>query len=99
MTRTLIYVVALLGSVALGGAPALTYMMSDQAEAAQTVKKTKKTVVVKKKYVRKRGPYCGYPQPPNQAGMTDYCSFEYNVNCRRGIGCDKFGRDFRNFDD
>jgi hypothetical protein len=99
MTRSLIYAVALLGGVAFGGAPALTYMMSDQAEAAQTVKKTKKTVVVKKKYVRKRGPYCGYPQPPNQAGMTDYCSFEYNVNCRRGVGCDKYGRDFRNFDD
>jgi len=99
MTRTLLYAVALLAGVALGGAPALTYMMSDQAEAAQTVKKTKKTVVKKKPVKRKGGPYCGYPQPPNQAGMTDYCSFEYNVNCRRGIGCDKYGRDFRNFDD
>jgi hypothetical protein len=36
--------------------------------------------------------YCGYPQQPNFAGMSDYCSMMYNIYCRRGVGCSIYGR-------
>src|SRR5262249_48006350 len=38
------------------------------------------------------------PGEPNQAGMTDDCSFWYNVYGRMPVGCDKYGRSFRLWD-
>jgi hypothetical protein len=57
----------------------------------QTVKKKKKQTSqgVKKNY------QATPPGQPNQAGMTDDCSYWYNVYGRMPVGCDKYGRSFR----
>jgi hypothetical protein len=98
MHRSLLLALALVGGFAIAGAPALTYMTGGQSEAAETTKKKKKKVVHKKKVVKKRNDYYGYPEEPNQAGMSDYCSYMYNIYHRRGVGCNRFGHDFM-FDD
>ncbi|MFO0994020.1 MAG: hypothetical protein U1E67_19055 [Hyphomicrobiales bacterium] len=63
-----------------------------QTEAAQTT--TKKTST--KKPVKKKAPpkksYCGYPAPPLPVGMSDFCAREYDLFCRRGVGCNQYGR-------
>jgi hypothetical protein len=63
-----------------------------RAEAAQTTTKNppaKKST--KKKPVQKKS-YCGYPAPPNPAGMSDFCAMQYDLYCRRGVGCNQYGR-------
>jgi hypothetical protein len=61
------------------------------AEAAQT--KTKKQQATKKKTTTStKKSYCGYPQPPIPAGMSDYCALQYDLYCRRGVGCNIYGR-------
>lgn len=62
------------------------------AEAAQTTtKKTTTKKTTKKKPVQKKS-YCGYPEPPIPAGMSDFCAMQYDFYCRRGVGCNKYGR-------
>jgi hypothetical protein len=61
------------------------------AEAAQT--KTRKQQATKKKTTTStKKSYCGYPQPPIPAGMSDYCALQYDLYCRRGVGCNIYGR-------
>jgi len=63
-----------------------------QAEAAQTTtKKPPPKKSTKKKPAAKKS-YCGYPAPPNPAGMSDFCARQYDFYCRRGVGCNQFGR-------
>jgi hypothetical protein len=61
------------------------------AEAAQT-KTNKKPPAKKKTTASQRKSYCGYPQPPIPAGMSDYCAMQYDLYCRRGVGCNIYGR-------
>jgi hypothetical protein len=99
MHRSFLLALPVVGGFATAGAPALTYMMADQTQATETTtKKKKKKVVQKKKVVKKRTDYYGYPEEPNQAGMSDYCSYMYNIYHRRGVGCNRYGHDFM-FDD
>ena len=61
------------------------------AEAAQT--KTKKKQSTKKKTTSStKKSYCGYPQPPIPAGMSNFCAMQYDLYCRRGVGCNIYGR-------
>jgi len=101
MHKSLLLTAALLIGLAVAGAPVLTAMTADPAAAAQTTttKKKKTTTTQKKQTYKKKDKYCGYPEPPNQAGMSDYCSYMYNIYCRRGVGCSKYGRDFMSWDD
>jgi hypothetical protein len=62
-----------------------------QAEAAQTTKKSSTKKTTSKKPTQKKS-YCGYPAPPNPAGMSDFCAMQYDLYCRRGVGCNQFGR-------
>ena len=64
------------------------------AQTQTQVKKKKKqaTQTVKKNY------QATPPGQPNQAGMTDDCSYWYNVYGRMPVGCDKYGRSFRLWD-
>lgn len=64
---------------------------SGQAEAAQTTKKSSTSKTAKKKTVQKKS-YCGYPAPPLPVGMSDFCARQYDLYCRRGVGCNQFGR-------
>jgi len=61
------------------------------AEAAQTKPKKKQTTKKKTTSSTKKS-YCGYPQPPIPAGMSDYCAMQYDLHCRRGVGCNIYGR-------
>jgi hypothetical protein len=96
MTRPLLVVLAVLGSFAIAGAPALTYMTANGAEAAET-KTTQKKKKVKTNFNQprpKKGNYNGYPEEPIPAGMSDYCSYMYNIYNRRGVGCNQYGHSF-----
>ena len=83
-----------------GFAPAsMPLMVTDKAEAAQTVvkkKKKKKTVVQEQPRVKKnfRAPLPGEPN----AGWTDDCLFHYDVYGRLPGWCDANGRGFRRWD-
>ena len=69
-----------------------SYSVASADTQTQTVKKKKKTTqspTVKKNY------QATPPGEPNQAGMTDDCSYWYNVYGRMPVGCDKYGRSFR----
>ena len=84
-------VVALAGLV-FAAQPVSIGQKTGLAEAAQTTTKkpaTKKTT--KKKPAQKKS-YCGYPEPPLPVGMSDFCAREYDLFCRRGVGCNKYGR-------
>ena len=39
------------------------------------------------------------PGEPNQAGMTDDCSYWYNTYGRMPVGCNKYGQGSYMFDD
>lgn len=62
-----------------------------RAEAAQTTTKKSSTKKPAKKPAQKKS-YCGYPAPPIPAGMSDFCARQYDFYCRRGVGCNQFGR-------
>ena len=78
----------------LGGAFALPSFDAASAAQSQTQvkKKKKQTGQVKKNY------QATPPGEPNQAGMTDDCAYWYNVYGRMPVGCDKYGRSFRLWD-
>jgi hypothetical protein len=101
MTRSFLYGLALVAGFTIGGLPALT-LATEPASAETTTAKKK---IIKKKTTKKattnynrprpkKRDYYGYPEEPNTAGKSDYCSFEYNIYHRRGVGCNRFGRDF-----
>jgi hypothetical protein len=73
-----------------GNAPGLeiarSFPSTDMAASQGKKKKTQTNTQPRKKT------YCGYPQQPNFAGMSDYCSMMYNIYCRRGVGCSIYGR-------
>src|SRR5262245_51634037 len=98
MTKPVLFTLIVLGGFALAGAPVLTHMSTGMAQAAETttVKKKKKTTV-KTNFNQpqaRKGNYYGYPEEPIPAGMSDYCSYMYNIYHRRGVGCNKYGHDF-----
>ena len=78
----------------LGGSFTLPSFDSASAETQSQVKKKKKQAnqTVKKNY------QATPPGEPNQAGMTDDCAYWYNVYGRMPVGCDKYGRSFRLWD-
>lgn len=77
----------------LGGAFTLPAFVAAEAQTQTQVKKKKKqTSQVKKNY------QATPPGQPNQAGMTDDCAYWYNVYGRMPVGCDKYGRSFRLWD-
>jgi hypothetical protein len=39
-------------------------------------------------------PLSADPANANQAGMSSYCAYMYNIYNRRGVGCNEFGHDF-----
>jgi len=63
-----------------------------QVEAAQTTTKKTSTKKPGKKKTSQKKSYCGYPAPPNPAGMSDFCAMQYDLYCRRGVGCNQYGR-------
>jgi hypothetical protein len=87
-------VAALTLTLGLGGAFTLPAFDQAQAQTQSQVKKKKKQTnqTVKKNY------QATPPGQPNQAGMTDDCSYWYNVYGRMPVGCDKNGRSFRLWD-
>jgi hypothetical protein len=87
-------VAALALTLGLGGAFSLPAFDPAQAQTQSQVKKKKKQAnqTVKKNY------QATPPGQPNQAGMTDDCSYWYNVYGRMPVGCDKYGRSFRLWD-
>jgi hypothetical protein len=90
----LLKVAALALTLGLGGAFTLPAFDQAQAQTQSQVKKKKKQAnqTVKKNY------QATPPGQPNQAGMTDDCSYWYNVYGRMPVGCDKYGRSFRLWD-
>ena len=98
MTKPILVVLTVLGGFALAGAPALTYMFANQAAAAETTTtKKKKKATARTNFnqpTRKKGNYNGYPEEPIPDGMSDYCSYMYNIYNRRGVGCNKYGHSF-----
>lgn len=77
---------------ALADMPARIAHTIGQAEAAQTTTKKTSTKKPAKKKTSQKNSYCGYPAPPNPAGMSDFCAMQYDFYCRRGVGCNQFGR-------
>lgn len=86
--------VALLVTAALvfASEPGWISPQSQTAEAAQATAKKSTTKKPAKKPAAKKTSYCGYPAPPNPAGMSDFCAMQYDFYCRRGVGCNQFGR-------
>lgn len=87
-------IAAILLVFGLGAAFTLPSFDSANAQTQSQVKKKKKQAnqTVKKNY------QATPPGEPNQAGMTDDCSYWYNVYGRMPVGCDKYGRSFRLWD-
>ena len=87
-------IAAIVLALGLGSAFTLPSFAPAQADTQPQVKKKKKqsTQAVKKNY------QATPPGQPNQAGMTDDCSYWYNVYGRMPVGCDKYGRSFRLWD-
>ena len=84
-----------IAAMLVGFAPAILPVIAiDKAEAAQTVKKKKKTVANKKQEPRVKKNYSA-PRPgePN-AGWTDDCLNHYNIYGSLPFWCDKNGRGF-----
>jgi hypothetical protein len=78
--------------------PAVFPVMSDPAQATQTVKKKKKIVAQKKAEPRvKKNFRAPYPGEPN-AGWTDDCLFYYQLYGRTPPICGKYGRSFMTWD-
>ena len=101
MNRTLIATFIVVASFALASLPALTYLSANEAKAAETTSQKKKRVktnygqpAIGSQTRQKKRDYCGYAEEPNPAGMSDYCSFMYNIYCRRGVGCSIYGREY-----
>jgi len=96
MNRPFVLGIAILACLAIGGAPIMIPLSADPANATQTtVQKKKKKVATNFNQPRpKKKDYYGYPEEPNQAGMSSYCAYMYNIYNRRGVGCNEFGHDF-----
>ena len=96
MTRSIVRLIIVLGLLAAPDAPTWTGEKVRQAQAAQTTTQKKATTHKKpttaKKPVKKTTDYCGYPAPPLAAGMSDFCAWQYDIYCRRGVGCNIYGR-------
>ncbi|MBL8906967.1 MAG: hypothetical protein JNM20_09850 [Rhizobiales bacterium] len=92
--KNLTKISALVLVLGLGGAFTLPAFDTAEAQTQTQVKKKKKPAqqTVKKNY------QATPPGQPNQAGMTDDCAYWYNVYGRMPVGCDKYGRSFRLWD-
>jgi hypothetical protein len=74
-------------------APVLSPAYADtQSQTKKKKKTTQARPSVKKNY------QATPPGEPNQAGMTDDCSYWYNVYGRMPVGCNKYGRSFLMWD-
>jgi hypothetical protein len=92
MKQSTYLVMAIAAAFAFASEPAWIGHLSGQAEAAQTTTKKTSTKKPAKKKTSSKKSYCGYPAPPNPAGMSDFCAMQYDFYCRRGVGCNQFGR-------
>jgi len=84
-------VITLAAAFLFTGQPVWVGQTIIQVEAQTTKKKTTTKKTAKKKPAQKKS-YCGYPAPPIPAGMSDFCAREYDLFCRRGVGCNQYGR-------
>ena len=93
MKRRLIYSLAIIASLTFVGEAFPPLPVTGQAWGAQsTAKKSSATKTTKKKKQTSKRSYCGYPSPPIPAGMSDFCAMQYDLYCRRGVGCNIYGR-------
>ena len=93
MKRSTYLVVILAAALAFANSPLWTGQTITQAKAAQsTSKKTTTKKSTNKKPAAQKKSYCGYPAPPLPVGMSDFCARQYDLYCRRGVGCNQFGR-------
>ena len=88
--QRLAIILAIFAGLVLHGTP--ISLSPDRAEAAQTTTKKSTTKKSSKKSGAQKKSYCGYPAPPLPVGMSDYCARQYDLYCRRGVGCNQFGR-------
>lgn len=91
MKQSSFLVTMIAAALVLSGQPLWMGHDGAPAEAAQTTTKKPSTKKPAKKPVQKKS-YCGYPAPPIPAGMSDFCARQYDFYCRRGVGCNQFGR-------
>ena len=93
MKRRLIYSLAIIASLTFVGEafPPLPLLDRLGARKAQPKNRARLQTTKKKKQTSKRS-YCGYPSPPIPAGMSDFCAMQYDLYCRRGVGCNIYGR-------
>lgn len=91
MKRSSYMALLLAATVVLTSGPGWLGHTIRQAEAAQSTTKKAPAKKSTKKPAQKKS-YCGYPAPPNPAGMSDFCAMQYDFYCRRGVGCNQFGR-------
>ena len=93
MTRSLGLTLTLIAGLVFAGVPLPVDLQDGRAMAAQSTTKkstTKKTTNNKSGSNKKS--YCGYPAPPLPVGMSDFCARQYDLFCRRGVGCNIYGR-------
>ena len=86
-----------MGVFAVIAVPLSTYLAAGQVKSFKTRPQKPPEQSVRTNFNQPRPPkkdYCGYPEEPIQAGMSEYCAFMYNIYCRRGVGCNQYGRDF-----
>ena len=91
MKQSSFLVMVVAAAFTLSGQPLWIGHDSGGAQAAQTTTKKSTTKKAAKKPAQKKS-YCGYPAPPIPAGMSDFCARQYDFYCRRGVGCNQYGR-------
>jgi hypothetical protein len=85
-------ILAIVAGFVLAEVPLHTGFFGGEAAAQSTAKKSTSKKTTKKKKQATKKSYCGYPSPPNPAGMSDFCAMQYDLYCRRGVGCSIYGR-------
>jgi hypothetical protein len=92
----------LLAVALLAGAVVLPTTVADAAAASQSerykVKKKKAHRYLNRQGAVRKNFRATLPGEPNQAGMTDDCSYWYNIYGHMPAGCDQNGRSFYIFD-
>jgi hypothetical protein len=92
-------VVGIVLALTIGCAVALPDFSPAYADTQTQTKKKKKKKTTQARSGVKKNYQATPPGQPNQAGMTDDCSFWYNTQGRMPVGCNKYGRSFYMYDD
>jgi len=92
VTKKLGPILAIVASLVLTGMPPQFHPHDGEAAAQSTTKKSTSKKTTKKKNQPAKKSYCGYPAPPIPAGMSNFCAMQYDLYCRRGVGCNIYGR-------